>query len=204
MTELPKKIIVNRIPYSVCNSNDPYSYEADPGVQEIRVTQEAAPARKRQYFMWEVAHLLLVSAGMSQKEADRYHAGVGSVLNRLVIDNDTDFVKGRKPVPSMIWINGLPYTIQQGIFKELQDEDLGGRVTYDTLYIQIIPLDTPIAGCTGIVVEVTLGTPKDDHHFTDLCDDCRLKFLKMAVEHLERKVAAEKEGLNNDGEETDV
>lgn len=95
MTELPKKIIVNRIPYSVCNSNDPYSYEADPGVQEIRVTQEAAPARKRQYFMWEVAHLLLVSAGMSQKEADRYHAGVGSVLNRLVIDNDTDFVKGR-------------------------------------------------------------------------------------------------------------
>lgn len=23
-----------------------------------------------------------------------------------------------------------------------------------------IPLDTPIAGCTGIVVEVTLGTPK--------------------------------------------
>lgn len=83
MTELPKKIIVNRIPYSVCNSNDPYSYEADPGVQEIRVTQEAAPARKRQYFMWEVAHLLLVSAGMSQKEADRYHAGVGSVLNRL-------------------------------------------------------------------------------------------------------------------------
>ena len=138
MTELPKKIIVNRIPYSVCNSNDPYSYEADPGVQEIRVTQEAAPARKRQYFMWEVAHLLLVSAGMPQKEADRYHAGVGSVLNRLVIDNDTDFMKGRKPVPSMIWINGLPYTIQQGIFKELQDEDLGGRVTYDTLYIQIM------------------------------------------------------------------
>lgn len=44
--------------------------------------------------MWEVAHLLLVSAGMSQKEADRYHAGVGSVLNRLVIDNDMDFVKG--------------------------------------------------------------------------------------------------------------
>ena len=138
MTELPKKIVVNRIPYSVCNSNDPYSYEADPGVQEIRVTQEAAPARKRQYFMWEVAHLLLVSAGMSPKEADKYHAGVGSVLNRLVIDNDTDFVKGRKPVPSMIWINGLPYTIQQGIFKELQDEDLGGRVTYDTLYIQIM------------------------------------------------------------------
>ena len=61
-----------------------------------------------------------------------------------------------------------------------------------------------LAGCTGIVVEVTLGTPKDDHHFTDLCDDCHLKFLKMAVEHLERKVAAEKEGLNNDGEETDV
>lgn len=130
MTELPKKIIVNRIPYSVCNSNDPYSYEADPGVQEIRVTQEAAPARKRQYFMWEVAHLLLVSAGMSQKEADKYHAGVGSVLNRLVIDNDTDFVKGRKPVPSMIWINGLPYTVQQGIFKELQDEDLDNYIAF--------------------------------------------------------------------------
>lgn len=155
MTELPKKVIVNRIPYSVCNSNDPYSYEADPGVQEIRVTQEAAPARKRQYFMWEVAHLLLVSAGMSQKEADRYHAGVGSVLNRLVIDNDTDFVKGRKPVPSMIWINGLPYTIQQGIFKELQDEDLGGRVTYDTLYIQIMEDLKPDIKSYVVVHEIT-------------------------------------------------
>lgn len=81
--------------------------------------------------------------------------------------------------------------------KQLPDDYV--KKAHDT-----IPLDTPIAGCTGIVVEVTLGTPKDDHHFTDLCDDCRLKFLKMAVEHLERKVAAEKEGLNNDGEETDV
>lgn len=53
------------------------------------------------------------------------------------------------------------------------------------------------------IKEIVASIP-DDHHFTDLCDDCRLKFLKMAVEHLERKVAAEKEGLNNDGEETDV
>lgn len=127
MTELPKKIVVNRIPYSVCNSNDPYSYEADPGVQEIRVTQEA----------------------------DKYHAGVGSVLNRLVIDNDMDFVKGRKPVPSMIWINGLPYTIQQGIFKELQDEDLGGRVTYDTLYIQIMEDLKPDIKSYVVVHEIT-------------------------------------------------
>ena len=43
-----------------------------------------------------------------------------------------------------------------------------------------------------------------DYCQKQLPDDCRLKFLKMAVEHLERKVAAEKEGLNNDGEETDV
>lgn len=82
--------------------------------------------------------------------------------------------------------------------------DFLGKGYYVKKAHDTIPLDTPIAGCTGIVVEVTLGTPKDDHHFTDLCDDCRLKFLKMAVEHLERKVAAEKEGLNNDGEETDV
>lgn len=168
MTELPKKIIVNRIPYSVCNSNDPYSYEADPGVQEIRVTQEAAPARKRQYFMWEVAHLLLVSAGMSQKEADKYHAGVGSVLNRLVIDNDMDFVKGRKPVPSMIWINGLPYTIQQGIFKELQDEDLGGRVTYDTLYIQIMEdLNGDFNRCPFKSCRLCTDTV---HHIRSICD----------------------------------
>ena len=105
--------------------------------------------------MWEVAHLLLVSAGMSQKEADKYHAGVGSVLNRLVIDNDTDFVKGRKPVPSMIWINGLPYTVQQGIFKELQDEDLGGRVTYDTLYIQIMEDLKPDIKNYVVVHEIT-------------------------------------------------
>lgn len=67
-----------------------------------------------------------------------------------------------------------------------------------------IPLETPIAGCTGVVVEVTLGTPKDEHHFTDLCDECRLKFLKMAVAHLEQKVAKEQEGEENEREETDV
>ncbi|MDD2960055.1 MAG: hypothetical protein PHR92_16350 [Lachnospiraceae bacterium] len=70
-----------------------------------------------------------------------------------------------------------------------------------------VPLKTPVSGCTGFVVEVTLGTPKDDHHFTDLCDTCRLKFLKMAVEHLEAKVAAEaeeQEGADNEGEEADV
>lgn len=158
MTELPKKIIVNRIPYSVCNSNDPYSYEADPGVQEIRVTQEAAPARKRQYFMWEVKTTTVYNCDYCQKQ----------------LPDDYATTNGE----------GKGYYVKKA---------------HDT-----IPLDTPIAGCTGIVVEVTLGTPKDDHHFTDLCDDCRLKFLKMAVEHLERKVAAEKEGLNNDGEETDV
>lgn len=91
--------------------------------------------------------------------------------------------------------------------KCIQD-DIGSVAVIFCYYVKkahdTIPLDTPIAGCTGIVVEVTLGTPKDDHHFTDLCDDCRLKFLKMAVEHLERKVAAEKEGLSNDGEETNV
>lgn len=66
-----------------------------------------------------------------------------------------------------------------------------------------IPLTTPVAGCTGVVVEVTLGTPKDEHHFTDLCDACRLKFLKMAVSHLEKKLETEK-GSDNEGEETDV
>ncbi|WP_343084247.1 hypothetical protein [Blautia producta] len=67
-----------------------------------------------------------------------------------------------------------------------------------------IPLKTPIAGCTGVVVEVTLGTPKDEHHFTDLCDACRLKFLRMAVAHLEAKVTAESEEEDNEREETDV
>ena len=89
------------------------------------------------------------------EEQHDYHAGVGSVLNRLVIDNDTDFVKGRKPVPSMIWINGLPYTVQQGIFKELQDEDLGGRVTYDTLYIQIMEDLKPDIKSYVVVHEIT-------------------------------------------------
>lgn len=155
MTELPKKIIVNRIPYSVCNSGEDYSYEADPGVQEIRVTTEAAPPRKRQYFMWEIAHLLLTSAGMSTQEADKYHAGVGSVLNRLVVDNDLEFLKGGKATPSMIWVNGLPYAIQQGDFKELKDEDLGGRITYDTLCIQILENLKPDIKKYVIVHEIT-------------------------------------------------
>ena len=172
MTELPKKIIVNRIPYSVCNSNDPYSYEADPGsgCTWISPTYPAfPPSALMKPSVWPPRSMTapseiptiwspkrkLVSAGMPQKEADRYHAGVGSVLNRLVIDNDTDFVKGRKPVPSMIWINGLPYTIQQGIFKELQDEDLGGRVTYDTLYIQIMEDLKPDIKSYVVVHEIT-------------------------------------------------
>lgn len=67
-----------------------------------------------------------------------------------------------------------------------------------------IPLEAPIAGCTGFVVEVTLGTPHDEHHFTDLCDKCRLKFLKMAVEHLEQKLSTEERKPDNEGEETDV
>lgn len=70
-----------------------------------------------------------------------------------------------------------------------------------------IPLDVPVSGCTGIIVEVTLGTQKDDHHFTDLCDDCRLKFLKKAVDYLEGKVTENDdtaEGAENEGEETDV
>ena len=94
MTELPKKIIVNRIPYSVCNSNDPYSYEADPGVQEIRVTQEAAPARKRQYFMWEVAHLFTGVGRYVTERSRQVPRWRRKCSNRLVIDNDTDFVEG--------------------------------------------------------------------------------------------------------------
>lgn len=70
-----------------------------------------------------------------------------------------------------------------------------------------IPLETPISGCTGVVVEVTLGTPKDDHHFTDLCDVCRLKFLKQAVAYLEDKLSDNTESgesENEAGEEADV
>lgn len=55
----------------------------------------------------------------------------------------------------MIWINGLPYTVQQGIFKELQDEDLGGRVTYDTLYIQIMEDLKPDIKSYVVVHEIT-------------------------------------------------
>lgn len=80
--------------------------------------------------------------------------------------------------------------------------DGNGKGYYVKKAHDTIPLETPMAGCTGFVVEVTLGRPKDDHHFTDLCDACRLKFLKMAVEHLEEKVAHE--GADNEGKETDV
>lgn len=138
MSKLPNTIQVNRIPYKIRLSDNKYSYEADPGKQEICVAGSAAEPRKRQYLLWEIAHLLLQSAGMMKKDCDRYHTNVGSCLYRFVVDNDLDFVKGKKKIPSMLWVNGIPYQIRQGMFKELEDDDLGGQVTYDTLSIQIM------------------------------------------------------------------
>lgn len=88
--------------------------------------------------MWEIIHLLLEAAGMPDKDLERYYAQVGSVLNRFVIDNTLDWVKGGKPLPTTLWINGIPYTLTYGKFTELKEENLGGRVTYDTLQIQLL------------------------------------------------------------------
>lgn len=85
-----------------------------------------------------------------------------------------------------------------------------GKSYYVKKAHDVIPLDTPISGCTGIVVEVTMGRPNDDHHFSDLCNKCRLKFLKMAVDYLEGIVDSDDEnddtesGGENEGQETDV
>lgn len=156
MTKLPSKVIVNRIPYTVKESDDKYSYEADPRIQEIRVTSGAAAPRQRQYFMWEIAHLLLTSAGMSLTSADRYHSQVGSVLNRLVIDNSWDWLKTGQQ-PTSVWINGLPYSIKYGTWDDMEKEDLGGNITYDPLEIRIA--DTLADGIRDYVIihEITHG-----------------------------------------------
>ncbi|MDD2960057.1 MAG: hypothetical protein PHR92_16360 [Lachnospiraceae bacterium] len=137
MTNLPKTITVCRIPYKVGIPEEGYSYEVLPDRQEINVTDQAAPARKRQYFMWEITHLLLEAAGMTEKNTERYYRCVGSVLNRFVIDNNLDWVKGDKPLPNSLWINGIPYTIEYGDFEELKKDNLGGQVIYDLARIRV-------------------------------------------------------------------
>lgn len=156
MNRLPSVVIVNRIPYAVKESHENYSYESDPGRQEIRVTANAAPPRQRQYFMWEITHLLLTSAGMPRESADRYHDQVGSVLNRLVADNSWEWLKtGQKP--SSVWINGIPYSIRYGRWEDMEKEDLGGNITYDPLEIRIT--DTLADGIRDYVIvhEITHG-----------------------------------------------
>lgn len=138
MTKLPDSVTVCRIPYRVVETDNEYSYEVAPDKQEIRITQNAATPRKRQYLMWEIAHTLLEAAGMPDKDLERYYKQVGSVLNWFVIDNGMEWVKGKKPLPTTLWINGIPYTLTYGKFDELIKESLGGRVTYDTLQIQLL------------------------------------------------------------------
>lgn len=157
MIKLPESIAVCRIPYKVQSVDSNYSYEADPAKQLITVTKDAAPARQRQYFMWEIAHILLTAGGMNTKEADKYHAQVGSVLNRFIVDNTLDWVKGKKADPSMVWINGIPYSVEYGDFEELKAENLGGRITYDTLYIQILDDLEPDIKKYVILHEITHG-----------------------------------------------
>lgn len=138
MTKLPGSVTVCRIPYRVVETDNEYSYEVAADKQEIRITQSAAIPRKRQYLMWEITHLLLEAAGMPDEDIETYYAQVGSVLNRFVIDNTLEWVKGKKPLPTTLWINGIPYTLTYGKFAELKEENLGGRVTYDTLHIQLL------------------------------------------------------------------
>lgn len=138
MIKLPEKITVCRIPYKIQKSGENYSYEVLPDKQIIGITEAAAPARKRQYLMWEIAHLLLEAAGISEKSLEQYYQQIGSVLNRFVIDNTMGWVNGDKPLPSTLWINGLPYSLEYGVFKELEEENLGGRVTYYDLKIKIL------------------------------------------------------------------
>lgn len=155
MTKLPEQITVCRIPFHIRKAEDKYSYEADPGTQEIKVTEAAAIPRKRQYIMWEIAHILLMAGGMSGAEADKYHAQVGSVLNRLIVDNNLEWIRGQKADPSMVWINGLPYSIVYGDYDDLKKENLGGRITYDTLLIQIMADLKPDIKKYVIVHEIT-------------------------------------------------
>ncbi len=51
-----------------------------------------------------------------------------------------------------------------------------------------IRLDKPVLECDAMVVHVRVGGRKDTTTYDDLCNTCRLKLLKEAVEHLESGV----------------
>ena len=51
-----------------------------------------------------------------------------------------------------------------------------------------IPLTETVAGCSALVVHVTVGGKGDDRSLNELCDTCRLKLLRQAVQVLEQKV----------------
>lgn len=157
MIKLPEKITICRIPFTVIETDGKCSYESSPDTQEIKVTGDAATPRKRQYLMWEIAHMLLTASGMKNKDADRYHAQVGSVLNRLIVDNNLDFVKSRTALPNMVWINGIPYAINYGDYEELKEENLGGQITYDPCTIQIMVDLKPEIKRYVIIHEITHG-----------------------------------------------
>ena len=133
---------------------------ADPFIAWIRLSQLLLPNKiknpKRPYVGKGLKPMTKEVFGVQMSEfTSVLERNKALFFDQVPNDEHDAFVKGRKPVPSMIWINGLPYTVQQGIFKELQDEDLGGRVTYDTLYIQIMEDLKPDIKSYVVVHEIT-------------------------------------------------
>lgn len=138
MTDLPKTVTVTGIPYTVKPPNFDGDYGVDSQTQVIYVCEDAAPARRRQYLIQNVALLLMEAGGITKKTYQRYHRQVGAVLDRFLKDNTLDWVKESKQAPGTIWINGLAYRVSRDADRELSARNLGGEVDFNTLEIRIL------------------------------------------------------------------
>lgn len=137
MIKLPKELIVTGIPYKIEPPVDNFDQGCNSSKQVIWVTEDGAPARRRQFLFWEVAYLLMEASGISEPTINKYYRQVGAVLNRFCVDNNLDWVKNNDPAPSTIWINGLPYIVDRNADNLLKIRSLGGEVMYKDLVIRL-------------------------------------------------------------------
>lgn len=185
MIDLPKKIIVSRIPYDVVQTDNQYTYECLTTKQEIGINKDLNIQKQRQYIFWEIAHLMLSSAGLPSKECEEYHKSFGNVLHRFIVENNNSWAICEEK-PAEIYLNGIRYTIQIGDVDELKDEDLGGRIKYDEAKITLlktIKLDifryVLAHECThGLLFEGAIGDLSEREEFVEALSWHVLYFLQ--------------------------
>lgn len=188
MTDLPKKITISRIPYDVVQTDNQYTYECLTTNQVIGINKDLNIQKKRQYIFWEIAHLMLSSAGLPSKECEEYHRSFGNVLYRFVRQNNTSWAICEEK-PTEVYLNGIRYTIEIGDVDELKNEDLGGRIKYDEAKIMLLKTIKPdifryvlAHECThGLLFEGAIGDLSEREEFVESLSWHVLYFLQDNV-----------------------